>query len=57
MFSDTEDLIESQQISKELHDWQQSTIEAEHMIKITTVENQTVLDPFMGSEHTGIAPS
>jgi adenine specific DNA methylase Mod len=35
--------------------WQQSTIEAERVIKTLTVENQIVLDPFMGSGTTGIA--
>ena len=36
---ESEDLIESQPVSKELHDWQQSTIEAEHMIDRESVEN------------------
>lgn len=35
--------------------WQQSTIEVERVIKTLTVENQIVLDPFMGSGTTGIA--
>jgi adenine specific DNA methylase Mod len=34
---------------------QQSTIEVERVIKTLTVENQIVLDPFMGSGTTGIA--
>ena len=55
MYTDIGDLIESQPVSKEVHDWQQSTVEAQHMIKALTVENQTVLDPFGGSATTGIA--
>jgi DNA modification methylase len=34
---------------------QQGTIEVERVIKTLTVENQIVLDPFMGSGTTGIA--
>ena len=37
------------------HEWQQSTVEAEYIIKNLTIENQTVLDPMMGSGTTGIA--
>ena len=46
--SDIEDLIESQPVDKTMHEWEQSTIEAEHIIKTLTVECQIVLDPFMG---------
>ena len=35
--------------------WEQSTIEAEHMIKPLTVEGNIILDPFMGSGTTGEA--
>ncbi|HJT83162.1 MAG TPA: DNA methyltransferase [Nitrososphaeraceae archaeon] len=49
------DYIESAPPSKIEHDWQQSTIEAEYVIKNLTIENQTVLDPMMGSGTTGIA--
>jgi DNA modification methylase len=55
MFSDIEDLIESEPVDKALHNWQQSTVEADRVIKTLTVENQIVLDPFMGSGTTGIA--
>ena len=55
IFSDTEDLIESQPVSKELHDWQQSTKEAQEMIKVLTVEGNILPDPFMGSGTTGLA--
>ena len=49
------DYVESEPSDKEAHEWQQSTVEAEHVIKALTVENQIVLDPFMGSGTTGIA--
>ena len=50
------DYIESTSPSKALHDWEQSTVEAEHIIKnLTIVENQQiVLDPMMGTGTTGI---
>jgi DNA modification methylase/ParB-like chromosome segregation protein Spo0J len=48
------DYIESTP-SKTLHEWEQSTVEAEYIIKNLTLENQTVLDPMMGSGTTGIA--
>jgi len=54
-YHDISDLIESQPTDKEYHDWQQSTIEAEHIIKSLTVERDLVLDPFMGSGMTGEA--
>ena len=38
-----------------MHEWEQSTIEAEHVIKGLTVENQIVLDPFMGYVTNGVA--
>ena len=43
------DYIESTPPSKLLHEWEQSTVEAEYIIKNLTLENQTVLDPMMGS--------
>ena len=55
MYSDIEDLIESQPADKTMHDWEQSTIEAEHIIKPLTVEGQTILDPFMGYGTFGVA--
>ena len=55
MYSDIEDLIESQPVDKITHDWEQSTIEAEHIIKALTVKGQIVFDPFTGSGTTGIA--
>ena len=55
MYSDIEDLIESQPVDKTMHEWEQSTIEAEHIIKPLTVEGQIVLDPFMGYGTFGVA--
>lgn len=49
------DFVESKKPNKIAHEWEQSTVEAEHVIKGLTVENQIVLDPFMGSGTTGIA--
>jgi ParB-like chromosome segregation protein Spo0J len=49
------DFIESRPPDKSLHDWAQSPVEAEHVISRLTVENQIVMDPFMGSGTTGIA--
>ena len=55
IYQDVADLIESKAVSKDTHEWEQSTIEAEHMIKPLTVEGNIVLDPFMGSGTTGEA--
>ena len=55
IYQDVADLIESKPVSKDTHKWEQSTIEAEHMIKPLTVEGNLVLDPFMGSGTTGEA--
>ncbi|HSF49926.1 MAG TPA: DNA methyltransferase [Nitrososphaeraceae archaeon] len=49
------DYIESTPPSKVEHDWQQSATEAEYILKNLTIENQTVLDPMMGSGTTGLA--
>jgi DNA modification methylase len=51
-----EDVIHSTPPDKALHEWEQSPAEAEHIINGLTVgENQTVLDPFMGSGTFGRA--
>ena len=50
-----DDYIESVAPPKLEHEWQQSTVEAQYVIKNLTLENQTVLDPMMGSGTTGIA--
>lgn len=49
------DVIKSDTPSKVLHEWEQSTIEAEHVISRLTVGGQTVFDPMMGSGTTGAA--
>ena len=49
------DYIESSAPSKIEHELQQSTVEAEYIIKNLTIQNQLVLDPMMGSGTTGIA--
>ena len=49
------DYVESKPPEKLLHPWEQSTVEAIHIIKKLTTENQIVLDPLMGSGTTGIA--
>jgi 16S rRNA G966 N2-methylase RsmD len=48
------DYIKSEPPDKTLHKWAQSPVEAEHVIKRLTVENQIVLDPFLGAGTTGI---
>jgi 16S rRNA G966 N2-methylase RsmD len=50
-----EDVIPSEPVGKEFHKWEQSTVEAEYMISKLTVENQAVLDPFLGGGTTAIA--
>jgi ParB family chromosome partitioning protein len=55
MYTDVEDFIISQPADKIIHEWEQSTIEADHVIKALTVEGQTVCDPFMGSGAFGEA--
>jgi ParB-like chromosome segregation protein Spo0J len=49
------DYVESKRPDKIVHSWEQSPVEAEHVIKKLTLENQVVLDPLMGSGTTGIA--
>ena len=49
------DAIDSNRPSKIMHQWEQSTIDAEHVISRLTVENQAVLDPMMCSGTTGVA--
>jgi hypothetical protein len=49
------DFVISSAPDKILNKWEQSVVEADHVISKLTVENQTVLDPFMGSATTGEA--
>ena len=43
------DVIKSETPSKVIFEWEQSIVEAEHIISRLTVEGQTVFDPMMGS--------
>ncbi len=54
-FHDIADVIKSEAVPKDDHEWEQSTKEALHMIEPLTVEKELVLDPFMGSGTTGLA--
>jgi DNA modification methylase len=49
------DLIKSTKPDKSNHEMAQSTVEFEHFIRYLTVENQTILDPFMGNGNSIIA--
>jgi site-specific DNA-methyltransferase (adenine-specific) len=48
------DLIESEPPAKALHKWEQSPVEAEHVISKLTIRDDIVFDPFMGTYTTGI---
>ena len=48
-------MIDSKPPDKSLHELAQSPVEAEYIIENLTVENQTVLDPFMGVGNFGKA--
>ena len=49
------DLIKSEFQGKEVHDWAQSTVEADYYIKYLTIPNEIVYDPFLGSGTFGIS--
>ena len=49
------DYIEAKPPDKIFNKWEQSIVEAEHVIKKLTLENQTILDPWMDSGTTGLA--
>jgi ParB-like chromosome segregation protein Spo0J/DNA modification methylase len=49
------DYIESVAPPKIEHEWQQSTVEAQYVIKNLTIEHQIVLDPMMGLGTTIVA--
>ena len=49
------DVVKSNAPSKESHEWEQSLVEANHVISRLTIEGQTVCDPMMGSGTTGAA--
>jgi tRNA/tmRNA/rRNA uracil-C5-methylase (TrmA/RlmC/RlmD family) len=50
-----EDSIVSEPPSKNLHEWEQSTAEANHVITKLTLPGDVILDCFMGIGTTGIA--
>ncbi len=49
------DTIQSKYQGQDLHEWQQSTVEAEYFIEHTSQENEIVYDPMMGAGTFGIA--
>jgi len=49
------DCIKSEFQGKELHEWAQSTVEADYYIKYLTIENEIVYDPFLGQGTFGIS--
>ena len=49
------DVVKSNAPSKESHEWEQSLVEANHVISRLTIEGQTVCNPMMGSGTTGAA--
>lgn len=49
------DLIESKPVEKISNEYEQSPIEAEHVISRLTVEGQTIFDLLMGSGTSGVA--
>ena len=53
--NDIFDIVRSQSIDKALNIWEQPTIESDYFIQHLTEENETVLDPMMGSGTTGIS--
>jgi 16S rRNA G966 N2-methylase RsmD len=57
MVEDVDDFIvsKSPDENKNTHDYEQSTVEAAYLIQNLSVENQVVLDPFMGTGTTGVA--
>ena len=43
------DLVKSTKPDKDEHEWAQSTAESDYYIKHTTIENEIIYDPFLGS--------
>lgn len=50
-----QDTIKSEFQGKELHEWAQSTVEADYYIKYLTIENEIVYDPFLGQGTFGVS--
>jgi hypothetical protein len=57
MINDIDDLITSKppEDNKLIHEWEQSTVEANYIIENLSVEHQLVVDPFLGYGSTGVA--
>jgi 16S rRNA G966 N2-methylase RsmD len=53
--NDILDTVRSQSIDKVLNIWEQPSVVSDYYIQNLTVENDTVLDPMMGSGTTGIS--
>lgn len=49
------DCIKSEFQGKELHEWAQSTIESDYYIKLMTIDNDVICDPFMGQGTFGVS--
>ena len=49
------DIVKSQSIDEALNIWEQSAVVSDYFIQNLTAENDTVLDPMMGSSTTGIS--
>jgi tRNA G10 N-methylase Trm11 len=57
MINDVDDFITSKppEDNKLIHEWEQSTVEANYIIENLSVEHQLVVDPFLGSGSSGVA--
>ena len=53
--NDILDIVKSQSIDEVLNIWEQPTVVSDYFIQNLTVENDTVLDPMMGSGTTGLS--
>jgi 16S rRNA G966 N2-methylase RsmD len=53
--NDILDIVKSQSIDEVLNIWEHPTVVSDYFIQNLTVENDTVLDPMMGSGTTGIS--
>jgi hypothetical protein len=53
--NDILDIVKSQSIDEVLNIWEQPTVVSDYFIQNLTVENETVLDPMMGSGTTGLS--
>lgn len=49
------DIVKSQSIDEVLNIWEQPTVVSDYFIQNLTVENETILDPMMGSGTTGLS--